>query len=318
MIVVSKGCGKMKKLIVVILTLILLSGCAAPKKYSVTWYDTFDTVVTFSGYAEPRSAFDQASTAVHDELIRLHRIFDKYHPADGVNGVYAANHGETALEPELVELLAFCDALYGQTRRRTDPRMGALLGVWHEYREAGVELPPSERLERAAADRTQLDMGAVAKGYAVERAAQIAQKTMPSFLIDAGGNIRVGSAPEDGRKGWTVGINNPEQDGILAKLLVSDLSVVTSAVDQRYYEVDGQRYHHLIDPDTHRPGGDFLQVTIITGDSGLADYLSTAVCLLPYDEGRELIESMDGVDAIWVKGNGEVLMTDGVSARLVR
>ncbi len=291
----------------------LPTGCYGQRKHTVTWYDAFDTPITLTGYAPSQAAFDRTAAHAHAEFLRLHAIFDRYSPASDVS---AYNRGQRDhLAPELDELLAFCDSLFDKTGKRLDPRMGAVLDIWHEYREQGTEVPPSSVLKEAAIDRTQLDLGAVAKGWAVERVARLIRADMPSFLIDAGGNIRAGDPPPDGRHYWTVGVQDPQQSGIVATLAIANLSVVTSGGYQRFYEVDGVRYHHLIDPDTLMPGGGCLQATVLTEDSALADYLSTAAFLLPYGEARALIDAMDGVEAIWVLDNGACAMTDGAKIR---
>ena len=131
--------------------------------------------------------------------------------------------------------------------------------------------------------------------------------------------MRTGIMPQDGRKAWGVGIQDPDGNvfglaDYVEVLYIHDVSVVTSGDYQRYYEVDGKRYHHLIDPETLMPDTDFRSVSIITEDSGYADMLSTAAFLMPYEESRAFIESLDGVEAIWLFPDGSKEMTDGAKA----
>ena len=217
-----------------------------------------------------------------------------------------------------------------------------MLSLWHEARETGV-LPSNEALTRAAGHmdcakvvvdqaagticlgdpEARLDLGAVAKGYTAERVAQwMLDSDMPSFIISAGGNVRCGQKPLDGRARWGVSIQDPGPidglpgTGYMDVLYLTNLSVVTSGDYQRYYTVDGVRYHHLIDPDTLYPGRHMRAVTIVTQDSGLADALSTAVFLMPYEQGRAFVEALDGVEAYWVLLDGSVQCTDGLRAML--
>jgi len=226
---------------------------------------------------------------------------------------------------------------------RVNVAMGAVLRLWHDAREAGVALPDEAALREAVGhvDMSQvildeqagtvyfadpelsLDLGAVAKGYTAERVAQwMLDSEMPSFIISAGGNVRCGQKPLDGRARWGVSIQDPGPidglpgTGYMDVLYLTNLSVVTSGDYQRYYTVDGVRYHHLIDPDTLYPGQHMRAVTIVTQDSGLADALSTAVFLMPYEQGRAFVEALDGVEAYWVLLDGSVQCTDGLRAML--
>lgn len=177
-----------------------------------------------------------------------------------------------------------------------------------------------------------LDVGATAKGYACELVKQeLIEKGMDNFLISAGGNIvshgkrltRAASTAlsevlPDCRNYYTVDIMSP-QDGAyenvrsIAALILKEQSAVTSGDYQRYFiGDDGVYYHHLVDPDTLYPAHYFRSVTIITEDSGLADFLSSATFLLPLEEGKALIESIDGVEAVWLLNDGTITHTDGL------
>ena len=115
------------------------------------------------------------------------------------------------------------------------------------------------------------------------------------------------------RDPWPVGVENPfpGEGGYLHTLRIAGQNLVTSGSYQRYYTVDGRDYHHIIDPDTLMPADYFVSVTVLADDSGKADALSTALFNLPYEAGKELAESLDGVEAFWVEPDGTEHCTDG-------
>ena len=344
----------MKKLAAgALLALLLVALClpagAVMNKYSTMYLDSFDTVITLIGYAESEETFNEQADQVHEMFLYMHKLFDTYnsYEDEGIVSIFTLNERAAqepvAVDPILFSLLTFCKANYALCHEQVNVAMGSVLSIWHEYREAGLadpehaQLPPMEALEAArghmniddlvldeenmtvyfADPQLRLDVGAVAKGYATELISQmLLAGPMPSFIISAGGNVRTGISPQDGRKAWGVGIQDPDGSvfglsDYVEVLYIHDISVVTSGDYQRYYEVDGQRYHHLIDPETLMPDTDFRSVSIITEDSGYADMLSTAAFLMPYEESRAFIESLDGVDAIWLFPDGSMQMTDG-------
>ena len=344
----------MKKLAAgALLALLLVALClpagAVMNKYSTMYLDSFDTVITLIGYAESEETFNEQADQVHEMFLYMHKLFDTYnsYEDEGIVSIFTLNElaaqEPVAVDPILFSLLTFCKANYALCHEQVNVAMGSVLSIWHEYREAGLadpehaQLPPMEALEAAsghmniddlvldeenmtvyfADPQLRLDVGAVAKGYATELISQmLLAGPMPSFIISAGGNVRTGISPQDGRKAWGVGIQDPDGSvfglsDYVEVLYIHDISVVTSGDYQRYYEVDGQRYHHLIDPETLMPDTDFRSVSIITEDSGYADMLSTAAFLMPYEESRAFIESLDGVDAIWLFPDGSMQMTDG-------
>lgn len=139
--------------------------------------------------------------------------------------------------------------------------------------------------------------------------------------------MRAGLPPLDGRDAWGIGIQDPDVslvlpggNDIIDVLYLSDMSSVTSGDYQRYFTVDGVRYHHLVAPDTLMPPSYIRSVTIITQDSGIADLLSTAVFLMPFEEGYAFVESLPDVEALWVLNDRSIKMTKGAEtlARSVR
>lgn len=209
-----------------------------------------------------------------------------------------------------------------------------------------AKLPPMEELEEANKHtniddivlhdedhsveikdpKLKIDVGAVAKGYATELIGEeLRASGVKTALISAGGNVKIiGSAPEADRDAFGIGLQDPEaitgdgtaDDNMKDILYINDMSVVTSGDYQRYYIVDGKHYHHLIDPDTLMPADHARSVTIVTKDSGYADFLSTTVFCMPYEKGRALVDSLDGVEAYWIFADGTTAFTDGLKGIL--
>ena len=151
----------------------------------------------------------------------------------------------------------------------------------------------------------KLDVGAIAKGYAVEMVARsLEARGVTGYIINVGGNVRTVGTKPDGSK-WKVGIEDPlGGDDYISLVSLSGESLVTSGVYQRYYIVDGKKYHHIIDPETLMPAEGYASVSVLTADSALGDALSTALMCMTVDEGTALVESLDGVEAQWVFPDG--------------
>lgn len=307
----------MKRLLcAALLACLLLGGCAGERraeKYTVCWLDLFDTQIQLTAYADSQAQFDQAAQQVYALLERLDAVFDGYEPHEGVEGVWAVNQAggrEVRVEDELMQLLVQAQAWTGAAGGKVNLVMGSVLSLWHDARVTG-RLPTDEALCEAARHmddsllalneaagtvclsdpQARLDLGAVAKGWAMARAAELMDGLLPHYLLDGGGNIVCGLAPLDGREAWSIGVRDPRSDNAgdcVQVLRLTSCAAVTSGGYQRYVEIDGVRYHHLIDPQTLYPAALHLQSTIVCGDSALADFLSTATFLLPEKEAQAL------------------------------
>ena len=161
----------------------------------------------------------------------------------------------------------------------------------------------------------QLDVGAIGKGYAAERAAELLMdKAVTGYVLNIGGNIRaIGSKPDG--NGWETGITHPNKSSderFIRRVNIENISLVTSGDYERYYTVGGVKYHHIIDPETLMPSEYFSSVSVFAKDSGLADALSTALFCMSYEDGIALVNSLEGVEVIWVDRQYNVKHTNGI------
>lgn len=319
----------------------LLSGCGRSKRYETTYLDLFDTVTTITGYAESFTAFRETAQSIHDELMEYHQLFDIYHEYPGMNNLKTVNDragsGPVAVDRRILELLQFGKELERETGGVVNVAMGSVLALWHQARETALAdpdhgaLPDAAALEMAAAHcdfdcvvldeaagtvcltdpQLRLDVGAVAKGYAVE---QVCRSVPDGYLVNVGGNVRTCGSKPDGAA-WSVGLQSPEGGYLHTVSAGGTTSVVTSGDYQRYFTVDGMRYHHIIDPATGMPGEKWRAVSVICADSGVADALSTALFLLDREKGQELLDRFDA-EALWLDRSGGEFFSPGIAALL--
>ncbi len=172
-----------------------------------------------------------------------------------------------------------------------------------ELRDGAVRLPDTEM---------RLGLGGIAKGWALDvAAAALRQRGRSDFLLSAGGQVYAAGL-RDGRP-WRVGIRDPRggADESFAVVEVSDASVSTSGDYERFFELNGVRYHHILNPKTGWPARDLRSVTVICADATVADGLSTALFVLGPERGLALAERLEGVEGVTVDASGRVGMTAG-------
>lgn len=323
------------------------TACGTKKisRYEAEFLLLFDTLTKIVAYTDSKEEFTRYSQLIYDNLKRYHELYDIYNNYDGINNIKTINDNAgiapIKVDKEIIDLLLFAKDWCKKTEGKKNVALGAVLKIWHDYRTAGVEdpenaeLPPMDKLKAAAkhtdinkviineAESTvflddpdmSLDVGAFAKGYAVEKVSQIAiENGFTSGLISVGGNIRAIGSKGENNKPWNVGIQNPDMDSEQSELHIvnlTDLSLVTSGIYERFYTVNGKNYHHIIDPDTLFPTENFTAVTIICKDSGMADALSAAVFNMPFEQGLKFIEDLPDTDALWVLNDGEMKYSSG-------
>lgn len=315
-------------------------------KESATFYDTFDTIISVTYYTKDQEEFDRYLKVTHEEYQRLHRLFDTFHNDEGKINAKTINDqagGSPVKAPEeLFDLVSFSLHHYEELSEKVNIGIGRAVALWNQGREE-KKLPDPEQLKEIAKhtdpskilldekERTvliqdpemALDLGAVGKGYATELVAKkLEAEGLSHGLISAGGNVRTIGGPIDGREEWTVGIAHPrakDDSAIACTVKVGPgMSVVTSGDYQRYFIVDGVRYHHILNSKTLHPETIFPSVTVITKDSGLADLLSTALFLSTKEEAMEIRSrfSDEKIEMIWVDEAGEVSATSGIENKV--
>jgi thiamine biosynthesis lipoprotein len=313
-------------------------------KYQSEFLMLFDTVTRIVGYSESKEEFKEYSQIIHDDLKEYHQLYDIYNDYEGVNNIKTINDNAgikpVKVDKRIIELLKFSKELYEKTNGKTNIAFGSVLKIWHKYRNEGIEDPenaslPTDEELKIANEHTNiedmiideenstvflkdplmsLDVGAIAKGYATEQASKMARDSgMHSGLLSVGGNVRAINNNATTNEPWNVGIQNPDREAeksVIEVVKLDNSSLVTSGDYERYYTVDGEKYNHIIDPDTMYPSKYFTAVSIISKNSGVSDALSTAIFCMPFEEGLEFINSMPETEAMWIFSDKTIKYSD--------
>ncbi len=340
--------SKRRTLAMTILLVLILALCGCSRvglkarsadPLSKILYSYFDTIILVYSYAgDDQATFNANAAEVEAVISDYHRLLDIYNEYDGINNLCTVNRnagGEPVrVDRRLIDALVYAKGICEMTGGKLDIMMGSVLSLWHQARLSEPQCLPAESDLRAASQhmdldalqideenctvrisdpKASIDVGAIGKGYATEAAARVLEeKGVSGYAINAGGNVRCIGTKADGG-GWVTGIRDPrDPDNLALTVTISDCSCVTSGGYERYLEVDGVRYSHIIDRDTLYPSDRFGSVSVITRDSGLADALATALFCMDYEEGRALVDSLEGVNCIWIGKDGKVRRTDGI------
>lgn len=291
-----------------------------------------DTVVTITLYGE-------SDETLIDRCFELCRTYEKiFSRTDQDSELYQLNHTGRLNEasPALLELmqqaLYYCQLSGGAF----DITLGAISEMY-AFSSESPRVPSQAELDEALSHvgyqgisidgnaitlsdpKSVIDLGAIAKGYIADRLGEfLLENGQESAIINLGGNLLCIGGRPDGSD-FLVGIQYPFQDinKTIANISVRDLSVVTSGVYERSFEQDGVFYHHILDPQTGLPyENDLLAVSIVSPRSVDADALSTVCFALGLEEGLALIDSLDGVCAVFVTDDYELHYSNGFAQLL--
>ncbi len=322
---------------VLMLAVAALAGCSPQPPYRERLY-AFGTVVEVTLYGLDEARARAATEALHEKLRTWHR---QWHPWQGdglarINRALAAGR-TTEVPPALSELIRRARRLEQASGERFSPGIGALVRLWGFDRGTALPKrpPPDTAIDAVLADSprladlelgdgtlrsdgtaVQIDLGAFAKGVAVNRALTLLREHgARAALVSMGGDIGAFGRPAE--RPWRIGIRAPRGEGLLAAATLEAGEVIFTSGDyERYFEHDGIRYHHLLDPASGRPARDTRSVTVIADDAALADAAATALFVAGPGEWQTVARDLGVRRVLLVDDNGGVHTTRAMLERI--
>lgn len=318
----------MKRLILVgLLILFIVYGCG--QKFPSKKEFLMDTEVEI---ILPQGS-EEDFAAAFNEMRRIEKSMDIHDPESEISRVNRlASKKAVQIGKEIFEILEESVEYSALTSGAFDVSIRPLSRLWGdrgklkeipEAREIEEKLPLVNYKNIILDERNQtvefkkkgmvLDLGAIAKGYALDRAIKVLQgRGIKEALINAGGDIRV-----MGERVWKVGLQHPRKENeVLAVIRLKDQAIATSGDYQRYFIKEGKRYHHIVNPETGYPANECMSATIIGPSAIQTDILATGVFILGPEKGLELIESLKDVEGIIIDAQGKILLSSGLKGRL--
>lgn len=303
-----------------------------------------DTLVSISTYGTDTDILKESIEKAFSEMRRIADLTDRfpepgttaYQISDVVKINEMAGIKPVVVNDDVFRMLQLAQEYNRLTEGAFDITIGPVMDLWGFGRKE-QKIPTQTQLQTALAlvdsgelildekahsvflrkKGMSLDLGAVAKGYAVEKAAQILKgQGVEKAMVNAGGNIKV-LGEKAKKKPWKVGIQDPRNSSALLGILsLQDESAVTSGDYNRSIQIDGKKIHHIISPRTGYPAKYNMSVTVITKDSSRADLLSTALFLLESQQALDLASKLADTEAVIVTADKRILLTPGLQNRI--
>lgn len=288
------------------------------------------TVVDIQVRSADENLADEAIKKAFAEIKRIDDLFTTYNEESPVWKLNNSADSIISVDYEIYKLLVLCDSITKISTGSFDVSLDNLTKAWGFYSN-NPQLPASETMDLALilsgwqnikfADDNQiikqkkvgLNFGAIAKGYAVDKAIDALIKAgINEALVNAGGEIKaIGND-------WVVGVQHPrEHNSIIKKIMLNGISVATSGDYENYFEKDGVRYHHILDPMTGYPARGIQSVTVLNINNAFADGLATAVFVMGTEKGLELIERLNDTEGMIIDEQGKIYYSSGFEKFLI-
>lgn len=331
--------GRFARLLLAFLLVIAIAGCSRPEVFHQEAY-VFGTRVDLSVYGTSQERAAAAMADVLREFDRLHRAYHAWEPSELTALNQALARGESArVSDEMAALLSGARRVAAEGDGLFDPALGALIALWGFHTDEFVPaVPEPGALQALLAVRprmsdvviegnrvsssnpaVQIDLGGYAKGYALDRAVELLRaRGIDNALVNIGGNVM--ALGSKGRTPWRLGIQHPREPRPLATLPIYDGEAIGTSGDyQRYFEIDGERFSHLLDPRTGRPSTGTQSLTVLITPREHAGILSDAASKAPFiagDDWREYTRRHGVEHALRVAADGRIEVTRALRARL--
>lgn len=293
----------MRRWIGILLVVMLLGGCTVREQTAQETVFAMDTVMDLRLWGEDAK---KAIPFMKEEITALENTWSAT-KQDSLVG--RLNTGGAVLPQDAHSFLQRAEELWTRTNGAFDPRLGGYIRAWGFYNEE-YRVPTETELQQAPA---QWDLGGIVKGYAGDRLTEILDTLdIDRAILNLGGNVQTYGEKPDGSL-WNIAIQNPVGGEAIGTVSVrGTAAVVTSGDYQRFFEVDGVRYHHIIDPKTGYPAESGLSsVTVICRNGLTADALSTALYVMGLEAGAEFWRQSDDFEAVFILQSGEIYATEG-------
>ena len=319
-----------------LILLLNLSGCTQAAQDVRETRFLLGTLVEFTIHTKNKQTALEAISKAAQVMRQVENAFTIYGDVDNtVKQFNQADVGQAVrLAPEVDKLLLQSINIHQQSDGAFDPTLGILNKLWGFSGEHPVRQPPTDSqirhaLAQSGAQHIQktgqgwvkdvqglaLDFGAIAKGYAIDQGIQVfKQYGFTQAIINAGGDMRI--LGKHGDKPWRIAIRHPRGSQPLGWLRVEhDTSIVTSGDYERFYIYQGQRYHHILNPETGKPAKKSQSVTVIAPTATLADAWSTALFVLGSEQGLKMLKGQEKLDVLWVNADASLSQTHGFPIR---
>ncbi len=316
--------------LIIIISIIIVVFITNTEKMFSKNYFYMDTLINVKIYAKEKelgNIFSEIDKIYND----YHKLTDRFNSYDNLINVYYINNNDLSdetltIDNRLYEMLEYSLKWKEKTNGLFNIEFGNVIAIWKEFLQGDSNLPTQEQLENAVQEtkevkllgnnqilnnKPNIDLGGVAKGYATSKVGDyLKEKGFDKFVINAGGHVLVGSKYRP--SSYKIGIKNPiKPNENLTIVNGENICVATSGSYERFYEYEGKIYSHIINPKTLHPADYMKSVTVISNDSKLNDILTTTLFLMPIDEGVEFVNNFDGVEAIWVSNDNEIIRSKG-------